>query len=191
MDQDIMWLHIDVIGLALLKIWTYPVDFWDSTLKSIDDNEGGDSSCMPDKALIQQCSEFYVQDNLPHTKAMMKCTIPTLDVYSIFLPSRMWIWTTVSQDVTDATKYETNGNQEECNGLEEYVGEGEDERGVTDSADKVDKEKDDVVVFGVTHWVIRRYLFSVWKIKDQLKSYLKNSRFVRLCELLNQVGLSR
>jgi len=65
-----------------------------SALKSKYDE--GDSM-IPDKVLIQLWCEFYSQDLLPQTKAMMKSTTPTLDAYDLFLPSR--IGTTVSQEL--------------------------------------------------------------------------------------------
>lgn len=50
-----------------------------------------------DKALIKLWCEFYLQELLPQTKAMIKSATPTLDAFGIFLPSRMG--TTVSQDL--------------------------------------------------------------------------------------------
>jgi len=65
-----------------------------SALKSTYDD---DDVMMPDKALIQLWCEFYAQDLLPQTKAMMKSTTPTLDAYGLFLPSR--IGTTISPEL--------------------------------------------------------------------------------------------
>lgn len=56
-----------------------------------------DDSIIPDRDLIQLWCEFYSQDLLPQTKAMMKSSTPTLDEYGLFLPSR--IGTTVSQEL--------------------------------------------------------------------------------------------
>jgi len=50
-----------------------------------------------DRALVKLWCEFYLQELLPQTKAMIKSATPTLDAFGIFLPSRMG--TTVSQDL--------------------------------------------------------------------------------------------
>jgi len=50
-----------------------------------------------DRALIKLWCEFYSQELLPQTKAMIKNATPTLDAFGIFLPSRMA--TSVSQDL--------------------------------------------------------------------------------------------
>jgi hypothetical protein len=42
-----------------------------------------------DAALIKSWCEFYSQELLPQTKAMLKKTSDTLDAYGMFLPSRM------------------------------------------------------------------------------------------------------
>jgi len=139
-----------------------------SVLKSTSPyEEEGDSI---DKALIQQWCEFYAQDLLPQTKAMMKSTTPTLDAYGIFLPSR--IGTTVSQELlqkglkygmapvvvgtteastTDAMKDETTtGNQEGGDGLENDGGGGDGEEEGIDVADEGEegREEDDDVRYG-------------------------------------------
>jgi len=132
-----------------------------SALKS--NYEEGDSR-MPDKALIQLWSEFYAQDLLPQTKAMMKSTTPTLDAYGIFLPSR--IGTTVSQEylqkglkfglapvgteTNEAKKDETTGNQDGGEGLEKDGGDGDEDQGGNDVVDEGedDGEEDDAIRYG-------------------------------------------
>ena len=49
-----------------------------------------------------------------------------------------------------AKKDETNGNQDGCEGLEEYGGEGDDEQGVNDVTDKVEEdiEEDNAISYG-------------------------------------------
>ena len=42
-----------------------------------------------DPALLKKWCEFYSQELLPQTKAMVKKTSPKLDAYGLFLPSRM------------------------------------------------------------------------------------------------------
>ena len=42
-----------------------------------------------DPALLKKWCEFYSQELLPQTKAMVKRTSPKLDAYGLFLPSRM------------------------------------------------------------------------------------------------------
>ena len=117
---------------------------------------------------------------------MITSTTPTLDAYDIFLPSR--IGTTVSQellqkelkygmapvvvtDATDATKDETNGNQEWGDGLEKDGGDGEEERGVTNVADEVkgvDMEEDDAIRYGDDA--------TSWEEEDKESSRVKRSR---------------
>jgi len=111
---------------------------------------------MPDRALIQLWSEFYSQDLLPQTKAMMKSTTPTLDAYDLFLPSR--IGTSVSQELLqkglkfalaptvaepkDVKKDGKTGQEEEDEGLENEGGEAEDETEIIDVVEEDTKEED-------------------------------------------------
>jgi len=121
-----------------------------SALKSSYDDDDG---MMPDKALIQLWCEFYAQDLLPQTKAMMKSTTPTLDAYGLFLPSR--IGTTISQELLQkglkfasqsTENKDTNSVQEENETLVEEGGEedeGDDVIGYRDDATvAVDREED-------------------------------------------------
>jgi hypothetical protein len=57
----------------------------------------GDDLGGADPALIKSWCEFYIEELLPQTRAMVKKTSPKLDAYGLFLPSRMG--TTVSQEV--------------------------------------------------------------------------------------------
>jgi len=50
-----------------------------------------------DRDLVKKWCEFYSEELLPQTKAMVKSTAPTLDAYGLFLPSRMGA--SVSQDL--------------------------------------------------------------------------------------------
>jgi len=52
-----------------------------------------------DPALLKKWCEFYSQELLPQTKAMVKKTSPKLDAYGLFLPSRMGA--SVSQDLLE------------------------------------------------------------------------------------------
>jgi len=61
------------------------------------DASSSSSSSSVDKHLIKLWCEFYTQELVPQTKAMIKSATPTLDAFGIFLPSRMG--TTVSQDL--------------------------------------------------------------------------------------------
>jgi hypothetical protein len=42
-----------------------------------------------DREIVKKWCEFYSEDLLPKTKAMVKSTSPMLDAYGLFLPSRM------------------------------------------------------------------------------------------------------
>jgi len=52
-----------------------------------------------DPVLLKKWCEFYKDDLLPQTRAMVKRTSPKLDAYGLFLPSRMG--TTVSPDLLE------------------------------------------------------------------------------------------
>lgn len=143
----------DMIGLT-----TAVAKALNSALKS--KYEEGDTM-MPDRALIQLWSEFYSQDLLPQTKAMMKSTTPTLDAYDLFLPSR--IGTTVSQELLqkglkfalapavaepkDEKKDGKTEQDDEDEGLENEGGEAEDEMGVIDAAGD-DREEEGAMGYG-------------------------------------------
>jgi len=142
----------DMIGLtsAVAKALIY-------ALKSTYDS---DDVMMPDKALIQLWCEFYAQDLLPQTKAMMKSTTPTLDAYGLFLPSR--IGTTISQELlqnglkfateptesgpSDAKKYINSVQEEEDEKLDKEGGEGDERNDVMGYRDNatavVDREEE-------------------------------------------------
>merc|ERR1712161_178706 len=49
----------------------------------------GDNLKGVDSVLIRQWCEFYSEELLPQTRAMVKQTTPKLDAYGLFLPSRM------------------------------------------------------------------------------------------------------
>eukprot|EP00751_Fragilariopsis_kerguelensis_P001534 CAMPEP_0170819790 /NCGR_PEP_ID=MMETSP0733-20121128/41858_1 /TAXON_ID=186038 /ORGANISM="Fragilariopsis kerguelensis, Strain L26-C5" /LENGTH=617 /DNA_ID=CAMNT_0011180795 /DNA_START=199 /DNA_END=2052 /DNA_ORIENTATION=+ len=49
----------------------------------------GDNLKGVDPVLIRQWCEFYSEELLPQTRAMVKQTTPKLDAYGLFLPSRM------------------------------------------------------------------------------------------------------
>ena len=49
----------------------------------------GDSLDGADPALIKRWCEFYSEELLPQTRAMVKKTSPKLDAFGLFLPSRM------------------------------------------------------------------------------------------------------
>jgi hypothetical protein len=57
----------------------------------------GDDWNGADVTLIKKWCEFYSEELLPQTRAMVKKTSPKLDAYGLFLPSRMG--TTVSQEL--------------------------------------------------------------------------------------------
>jgi len=57
----------------------------------------GDDLNGADPALIKKWCEFYSEELLPQTRAMVKKTAPKLDAFGLFLPSRMG--PTVAQDL--------------------------------------------------------------------------------------------
>ena len=59
--------------------------------------KGEDDSGDLDNGLLKKWCEFYSEELLPKTKALVKSASPTLDAYGLFLPSRMGA--TVSQDL--------------------------------------------------------------------------------------------
>lgn len=77
----------DLIGLT-----TAVAKALNNALKS-SDFDGDDM----DRDLVKKWCEFYSEELLPQTKAMVKSTAPTLDAYGLFLPSRMGA--SVSQDL--------------------------------------------------------------------------------------------
>lgn len=77
----------DLIGLT-----TAVAKALNNALKS-NDFDGEDM----DRDLVKKWCEFYSEELLPKTKAMVKSTAPTLDAYGLFLPSRMGA--NVSQDL--------------------------------------------------------------------------------------------
>ena len=74
----------DMIGLT-----TAVATALNSALKSGDDDL--------DRDLIQKWCEFYSDELLPQAKSMVKSSAPMLDVYGLYLPSRMGA--SVSQDL--------------------------------------------------------------------------------------------
>jgi len=62
-----------------------------SSMGDDDTTEDDASSCLKglDTPLIQKWCEFYRDELLPHTRAMVKKTSEKLDAYGLFLPSRM------------------------------------------------------------------------------------------------------
>ena len=51
--------------------------------------KGGKDSKGADPAIVKKWCQFYSEELLPQTKALMKRTTPELDAYGMFLPSRM------------------------------------------------------------------------------------------------------
>jgi len=108
-----------------------------------------------DKALIKLWCEFYSQELLPQTKAMIKNATPTLDAFGVFLPSRMA--TSVSQDLLQkgltyvaptntshleiASENEKRLQEEQGQGLLEEKERKEDD--VEDSSDSIKKDEKD------------------------------------------------
>jgi hypothetical protein len=76
----------DLIGLT-----TAVAKALNNALKSSDYDD------VMDRDLVKKWCEFYSEELLPQTKAMVKSTAPTLDAYGLFLPSRMGA--SVSQDL--------------------------------------------------------------------------------------------
>lgn len=76
----------DLIGLT-----TAVAKALNNALKSRDYDD------VMDRDLVKKWCEFYSEELLPQTKAMVKSTAPTLDAYGLFLPSRMGA--SVSQDL--------------------------------------------------------------------------------------------
>jgi hypothetical protein len=68
-----------------------------------------------DRDLIKKWCEFYSEELLPKTKSMVKSSAPTLDVYGLFLPSRMGA--SVSQDLLKRG-LEGAGSSESSRGIE-------------------------------------------------------------------------
>ena len=51
--------------------------------------KGEDDSGDLDNGILKKWCEFYSDELLPKTKALVKGASPTLDAYGLFLPSRM------------------------------------------------------------------------------------------------------
>jgi len=77
----------------------------------------GDDLNGADPAVIKTWCEFYSEDLLPQTRAMVKKTAPKLDAFGLFLPSRTG--TTLSQDLLqkglklDEASAATEGEEDE------------------------------------------------------------------------------
>jgi len=104
-----------------------------------------------DKSLIKLWCEFYSQELLPQTKAMIKNATPTLDAFGIFLPSRMA--TSVSQELiqkgltyvapTNTSHLEIAG--EDKKGLQEEQGQGlPEEKEREEEEDDVEESTDSI-----------------------------------------------
>jgi len=109
-----------------------------------------DASSSVDKHLIKLWCEFYTQELVPQTKAMIKSATPTLDAFGIFLPSRMG--TTVSQDLLQkglaytppTTKDEGEENEVSVQGAQDQEPNETDGRGDEKEGNAADlTEKDD------------------------------------------------
>lgn len=111
----------------------------------------GDSLNGADPALIKRWCEFYSEQLLPETRAMVKKTSAKLDAYGLFLPSRMG--TSVSQEILQkglraeeesSEKEESVETAEEAEGDAEVVVEEKEQEPTKDqAADSKDAEEGD------------------------------------------------
>lgn len=76
-------------AIAVERVASDLIGLTSAVAKALNRALGGDDLDGADPELLKKWCEFYSEDLLPQTRAMIKKTTPKLDAYGLFLPSRM------------------------------------------------------------------------------------------------------
>jgi hypothetical protein len=117
-------------AIAMERVASDMIGLTTAVAKALNSALKSDDSGDLDQGILKKWCEFYSEDLLPKTKALVKSASPTLDAYGLFLPSRMGA--SVSQDLLQ------KGLKVESVETEEKI----EEEDVSTSSNSVEEEED-------------------------------------------------